>query len=513
MSFKNDVFAQTRTSHGTIPTSTAEALANGKPCTPNKADSIQFVPLSPTEAAHTKDKTAYLEKTRNNKQAIDAQLKGQAEMRSKRSDMPLLQLAISLALVRSQQPDGSVLLQNAISSNELLAFANKYGPLVGRAPFAQASMGSTLSADKPFDESFGFWASAGAVANLAVSIQEFVSGSMPFSALVAKLPSITKQQIQNPVTGNSFSIFTVPIPATQDYAAWLNLPAFIRREATQSHINYSFLLSEEDEGEFYVDLIVASFEKEITYLDYQLLSHACHLTSEIDADVYERLDIANDTSADKNMKAAALSENLLASDELIGDEAPIVKEDLSVLRSMVRALVAAHMRDARVDLFASDEETGYLAFDSLLSWLWYDFSCSLDIARIRYCARCGRAFPLVGHRGPDKLFCSTACKNDARNDRNGQRRNKVRELFREQNKSVAELAHEFFAEESQREGERRVREYLSSWPTLKHDIDDDISQYGWQESPLLKRCLTEKLDPKRFLSTRRQAELKAHKAL
>ena len=53
-----------------------------------------------------------------------------------------------------------------------------------------------------------------------------------------------------------------------------------------------------------------------------------------------------------------------------------------------------------------------------------------------------------------------------------------------------------------------VRGQLSKWTQLKHDLDDDIAEHGFDGSNLLKRCGTEGLDLSRLLNSKRKSELK-----
>lgn len=505
-----DAFLQTRNARGMLPVTAVRTVSEGAACEPLEMDAFRFEPVPPVQASSMNALSAHdamVKNTKGSKKAkpspVPAAPCNATLLSSKHStkDMPLLQLAACIKRVTQTLPDGTQATVNGVAISDVAAMAEKLGPLLAREPFAYnaADDKAPLAADEALEESRDLWASAVIAANLAVTIQEFVSEHIPFVALENKLPSLVKRTVTNPETGNTFSLFFVTLGLNWEYAQWLGTPAFIRREAIDGLYNYSFLLQEDYDGAP-VELMCASFAHEITASDYALLSAACELPEAIDRDVHQRLDF----DADAHKEKTALE---LDADNLLGQNAAIDKEDLPVLRSMVRALVAAHMGDARVDLFSANEETGYLAFDSVLSWLWYDFSRGLEVARIRYCAYCGKAFALVGHRGPDKLFCSIACKNDARNDRTGQRRNKVRALFREEGATVADLAERYFADEGKQEGQRRVRVYLSSWPTLKHDLDDDIATNGWS-CPLLKRCRAEGLDMDKLLSAKRKTELK-----
>lgn len=54
-----------------------------------------------------------------------------------------------------------------------------------------------------------------------------------------------------------------------------------------------------------------------------------------------------------------------------------------------------------------------------------------------------------------------------------------------------------------------VREQLSKWTKLKHDLDEDIEEHGFDGSQLLKRCASEKLDLNKLLNAKRKKELQA----
>ena len=174
---------------------------------------------------------------------------------------------------------------------------------------------------------------------------------------------------------------------------------------------------------------------------------------------------------------------------------------------MVHALVAAHLLHARVDVFSADENTGHLRFPSYLGWLWYDFSCRLDVARIGYCARCRKPFSLVGHRGIDRRFCSEACKTAAKNERTRSRRNALRQAFLA-GETVRALAGRHYPGEPAAAAAAKVRRELETWPKLKHEVDDAIGAEGWRAG-LLLRCQAEGLSIEHLLSTRRREELKA----
>ena len=271
--------------------------------------------------------------------------------------------------------------------NALLDFALKSGPLFGT---------STV-------ESLFAWSSAALIANLALILQEFVNGSMPVQASVV-LGNLVKRTVSNPRTGATFDLLTISRLVESHYANEMCGAAFVRREIRGGRINYSFLMCDDlEDGSSVVDLIVASFEQEMSLSDYLLLSRVLEFGEEVDAEAAARFGL--------RVRAQQKKAPMSSSDvDLLSTEQPIDENDLPSLASAVHTLVAAHLQNARVDVFAADEKTGHLSFGNYLSWLWYDFSCKLDVARIGYCARCRKPFSLVGHRASTDVFVAKHAK-------------------------------------------------------------------------------------------------------
>ncbi len=221
------------------------------------------------------------------------------------------------------------------------------------------------------------------------------------------------------------------------------------------------------------------------------------------------------TNADTAASAVASTEDegdyRLDTEELLGHAEPIGEDDLPQLASLVRALVAAHLGDAYVDVFSAGDATGYLSFRSYLSWLWYDFSCNLGAVRVKYCVRCGRAFSVTGRRGPEKNYCSNDCRDAAHNERVGTKRDELRRAFLKDGATVAELARTYYPEEQAATGKKRVVALLESWPALKHAVDKEIDEHGWH-APLFARCHAEGLNIVKLLTSKRRRQLKAARA-
>lgn len=176
------------------------------------------------------------------------------------------------------------------------------------------------------------------------------------------------------------------------------------------------------------------------------------------------------------------------------------------LTALVQALVISHLSGAHVDVFQGNESTGFLSFDSYLSWLWFDFSRKLSTVKIGYCEQCGRAYSLAGHRGVKRHYCSDRCKTDAKNERTRKETAKIRELFGT-GAGVRDIANEIERPAAY------VRSQLNKWTKLKHDLDEDIESNGFDSSELLKRCTAEKLDLNNLLNAKRKKQVQDYARL
>lgn len=376
-----------------------------------------------------------------------------------------------------------------ISKDDMTAFARAHGPLFG----LRMHDGNPSEAEEGLAE----WASAIQMANLAVCIQEVVNDDMPIEGL-STLGNLVKRHETNAVTGAGFDLFEVSRLIPGQYGEMLDDLPLVRRSRRGGRFLYSFAVSSRDEeaGEV-LDFVVVSLPHEMTSLDYQALSQALDFGVEVDDLARSRLGIVADEGGDFRLAGHA---------ELSGEDVPVVDGDRDALMVLVQTVVAAHLLGARVDVFQADDETGFISFGCLLGWLWYDFSRELDAVRIGYCEECGRPFSLVGHRGIARRFCSRECKTKSKNDRIRRRRDEMRERFMA-GEDVCGLAAWAYPDDAL--GAARVRDDLSSWPRLKHELDDSIARDGWKGSALLVRCQKERLDMEKLLPTRRQEELRA----
>lgn len=500
----SDPFAQTRTVTGAVPCRSVETLSAPNTAIDTEGDAkatprmhaLRFDPVAPGDAPRT------------------PQQEGQERTWASHPAMSLIELG-TCAKVRRDGKGSPALID--IDEEGLLTFARTHGPLFARNPFAQA-LGTArgVAAGSPFAEDRGLWVSAATMANLATIARECVLGELPVNVAADALGGLVKWHIAANGADEGFDLFMLSREVDRRYAAWLGAPAFVRREEGADRIFYSFLLADDSgDGDAWLDMVTASFPHEPTSADFGLLSAALELSPEVDEEVRGQLALPNGREAEaktgrtgtpgNGLDVSGGDTSHLAAD-LQGASLPFDENDLPALDALSRALVVAHLHDVRVDVFSDAGETGHLAFTSHLSWLWYDFSNGIGAVRIRYCARCGRAFSTVGRRGPGKRYCSDACRDAAHNERVGARRDDIRTGFLRDGRSVHELAGSFFPEEKAETALQRVRASLSSWPALKRAIDTDIGRHGWH-SPLLRRYQEEGLDALKLLSAKRRREL------
>lgn len=485
-----DAFAQIRKTDGSVPAAAVQPIyAEGGPGDSFHMRGLRFSPVAPTEAG------------RDGSPFVEATARGRAAM-------TLVDLS-ACTTVRGRLPSqwgeeapADAGYQLRVSVERLVEFALEHGPLCARFPYARSLDGGELVEGEEFEESMGFWASAAIMADLAVAAQRCANGSLPLAAAQAALGNLVLWRVDNPRTGSSFDLFVISRTLDGAYTSWLGVPRFIRREEVEGRINYAFILGDADlDG--VVEVALASFEHEITASDYRLLSQALDLAPSVDREVREVLSL----EAAEVYSGVESDGYRLDDEKLRGCAGKLEKADLPQMASMVRALVTAHLGDAYVDVFSVSGATGHFSFRSYLSWLWYDFSCDLGAVRIKYCARCGRPFSVVVHRGPEKNYCSAVCRDAAHNERMATRRDGLRHGFLDEGKTVEELAREFYPNETSHEATRRTIAFLQGWPELKHAVEDDIEEHGWH-APLFVRCHAEGIDVLKLLNAKRHKQLK-----
>lgn len=104
---------------------------------------------------------------------------------------------------------------------------------------------------------------------------------------------------------------------------------------------------------------------------------------------------------------------LITANDLAIDVLGLCDDDAPKLKLLLDALVQAHIKDVRFDMVKSNAENKFLAFPSLLSWMWCDFAQRKGRLKMALCPECGMPFSRNGRNGARKSYCSAACRSRA----------------------------------------------------------------------------------------------------
>lgn len=380
-----------------------------------------------------------------------------------------------IKLASCVEPTGNPESPIRVDVGNIVDFARQTGPLFGVSE----------------TEIVRDWAYTAVSALVAVRIQEFLNGNCNI-AKVRAIRQIDKVVISSEADGSSFIMYSIYLGISGGYAACFKSLPIIRRIESSDGYFYAFVSTTGDAAGAAIEFRVFSFDHELTLEDFETLKLLLALSDDDSRAALQHLKLA---PSEQSYYDIAPDASIVPQSSLLNDT------DKGALTALVQALVIAHLSGAHVDVFQGSESTGFLSFDSYLSWLWFDFSRKLSTVRIGYCEQCGRAFSLAGHRGMERKYCSEKCKTDAKNEKTRQETIELRRRFAE-GQSVNEIA-----EATERRPDY-IRKQLSKWTQLKHELEDDLAENGFNGSGLLKRCGSEGLNLDQLLSSKRKAELK-----
>lgn len=380
-----------------------------------------------------------------------------------------------IKLASCVEPTGNPESPIRVDVGNIVDFARQTGPLFGVSE----------------TEIVRDWAYTAVSALVAVRIQEFLNGNCNI-AKVRAIRQIDKVVISSEADGSSFIMYSIYLGISGGYAACFKSLPIIRRIESSDGYFYAFVSATGDAAGAAIEFRVFSFDHELTLEDFETLKLLLALSDDDSRAALQHLKLA---PSEQSYYDIAPDASIVPQSSLLNDT------DKGALTALVQALVIAHLSGAHVDVFQGSESTGFLSFDSYLSWLWFDFSRKLSTVRIGYCEQCGRAFSLAGHRGMERKYCSEKCKTDAKNEKTRQETIELRRRFAE-GQSVNEIA-----EATERRPDY-IRKQLSKWTQLKHELEDDLAENGFNGSGLLKRCGSEGLNLDQLLSSKRKAELK-----
>lgn len=380
-----------------------------------------------------------------------------------------------IKLASCVEPTGNPESPIRVDVGNIVDFARQTGPLFGVSE----------------TEIVRDWAYTAVSALVAVRIQEFLNGNCNI-AKVRAIRQIDKVVISSEADGSSFIMYSIYLGISGGYAACFKSLPIIRRIESSDGYFYAFVSATGDAAGAAIEFRVFSFDHELTLEDFETLKLLLALSDDDSRAALQHLKLA---PSEQSYYDIAPDASIVPQSSLLNDT------DKGALTALIQALVIAHLSGAHVDVFQGSESTGFLSFDSYLSWLWFDFSRKLSTVRIGYCEQCGRAFSLAGHRGMERKYCSEKCKTDAKNEKTRQETIELRRRFAE-GQSVNEIA-----EATERRPDY-IRKQLSKWTQLKHELEDDLAENGFNGSGLLKRCGSEGLNLDQLLSSKRKAELK-----
>lgn len=398
-----------------------------------------------------------------------------SELKQNASPMHSERHADLIKLASCVEPTGNPESPIRMDVDNIVDFARQTGPLFGVRD-------TELVRD---------WAYAAVSALVAVRIQEFLNGNCSI-AKVSAIRQIDKVVITSEADGSSFSMYSIYLGISGGYAACFKSLPIIRRIESNDGFFYAFVSATGDAAGSVVEFRVFSFDHELTLEDFETLKLLLALSDDDSRAALQHLKLVPSEQSYYDIAPDA---------SIVPQNRPLDDTDKGALTALVQALVIAHLSGAHVDVFQGSESTGFLSFDSYLSWLWFDFSRKLSTVRIGYCEQCGRAFSLAGHRGMERKYCSEKCKTDAKNEKTRQETLEIRRRF-----SLGQSINEI-AEATERRPDY-IRKQLSKWTQLKHELEDDLAENGFNGSNLLKRCGSEGLNLDQLLNSKRKAELK-----
>lgn len=398
-----------------------------------------------------------------------------SELKQNASPMHSERHADLIKLASCVEPTGNPESPIRMDVDNIVEFARQTGPLFGVRD-------TELVRD---------WAYAAVSALVAVRIQEFLNGNCSI-AKVSAIRQIDKVVITSEADGSSFSMYSIYLGISGGYAACFKSLPIIRRIESNDGFFYAFVSATGDAAGSVVEFRVFSFGHELTLEDFDTLKLLLALSDDDSRTALQHLKLIPSEQSYYDIAPNA---------SIVPQNRPLDDTDKGALTALVQALVIAHLSGAHVDVFQGSESTGFLSFDSYLSWLWFDFSRKLSTVRIGYCEQCGRAFSLAGHRGMERKYCSEKCKTDAKNEKTRQETLEIRRRF-----SLGQSINEI-AETTDRRPDY-IRKQLSKWTQLKHELEDDLAENGFNGSDLLKRCGSEGLNLDQLLNSKRKSELK-----
>lgn len=364
-----------------------------------------------------------------------------------------------------------------IRRENLISFAAKCGPLFLHENKDELA----LWHEGKLRENLADWVYASMVASWTVTVQEILNGTLATSS---QLKEIEKTVAKSVKTGSEFTYYTTcrPLGTAGSSAYFESMPKFpwMRKFTQESGCDYAVMTVDEEEGQLLLSAYLFCFPEELTRDDYLAILDVF----DQDEDIRRALQDALEFEEEGSLGLLAEEDNLMVRSE------PIGPDDYPHLQRLIYAITSLHLQGVHVDVFNSTEGEDFMAFDTYLSFLWYNFAKQSSRVRIAYCVGCGKGFSLTHSRGIPQRFCSPECKTRIKNERMKNLADDIRARFMD-GQSVEQIGQAKLAGKTPREREDQVLTKLRSWPELKQRRDAAIVLKGKADLALVRRCLEE----------------------
>lgn len=411
-------------------------------------------------------------------------LEGAAGRRRREASVALESLAFLFDADEGGFSDGV----RALEGTDVLALAEKTGPLFGR----------------PQNEALADWVSESMMARDVVAIQKAINQG-DYSSLndqdeYSGGALVVKQKARGGRIENPFAIYIVSFDLQDGGGdAFLrNMPSFpcVKHFSSSGQHDYAIFTAERDEVGVYISVGLLCFELDMDSYDFAIALDAFGVP--VGGESHEILMRQVGRMAEHDGEAPVSKYGL--SGEIETHFEPLDPSDAPRLKKLVQAVISLRLQGIGIDPFIANEADGFMSFPSFSSYLWYSFSQQLKEVRIGFCEQCGRGYSLASHRGADRKFCSQKCRTKAKNDRTKAQRDKSRELFFEEGRSVAEIVRSVYLDEQGckttksesakfRSLTQKIQKDLAGYPALKHAVDADLKKRTG--APFARRCIEE----------------------
>ena len=366
--------------------------------------------------------------------------------------------------------------------------------LVERIASCARSCGPLLG--QPVAESATDWVCEIGIAQAALRLQQAVNGDVSLAS--PALPIVKSGVWEETTHVPLFTSYCVSLRSGMAgdgrlESCFPRMPWMKRFANDGGSCDYAFVCCDDSQDEHVLDIHLISFPRDVPTVDYSFMT------------AYFK-GLGYDVSAANAEDAFPLAETPLAG-RIVSDEMALNKEDAPHVQRLVHVIVALHTEGVHVDLFKADGSNDFLAFDTYISSLWYDFAMRLGSVKVGYCVQCGRGFSLTGHRGMAKEYCSESCRTQAKNERRRAQVARARELYWE-GEAVGEVASAVYPEMGERAACDAIRKALRQWPALKRAIEDDLKN---GDGSLTKRCVDEGAVDENWLARKARALVKRRK--